>query len=143
MSAIRKFVYAALLAVSAIHFMPGTAVAQEPARGKFKLTHDVYWSNTMVPAGVYEFSYDPYQAKPVLNLSKLDGPRAGFMLLVATAADSKPSESNRLLLETTPDLSYVSTMQLADCGLTLYFAPPSRALKPMAKSVATVASFGP
>jgi len=140
MSIVRRFVYTALLAVTAVNLMSGAAVAQGAARGNFRLTHDVYWGNARVPAGDYEFFYEPYQAKPVLTLTRLNGPRAGFMLLVATAADSKPWESNRLLLETTPDSTYVSTMQLAECGVTLYFPPPSHSAKPITKSVTTVVS---
>jgi hypothetical protein len=141
MSTIRKFVHAALLAATAVHFMPGTSLAQEPAHGKFTLSHDVLWSNAKVPAGDYEYSYDPYQTKPVLTLSKLDGPRAGFMLLVTATSDSKPTDSNQLLLETSPEGSYVSKMQLADCGLTLYFPVPVHSAKAMARSVATAASL--
>ncbi len=142
MSTTRKFVYAALLAVTAVSFMPAGATAQESARGKFKLTHDVYWSSVTVPAGEYEFSYDANQAKPVLTLSKVDGRRVGFMLLVASAADSQRLGSNRLLLHTSPETSYVSTMELAGCGVTLYFNAPSHLVKPLAKTVATVASSG-
>ena len=84
MTTIRKFVYAALLAVTAMNFAPSLAAAQEPAHGKFTLKHNVNWGNAVVPAGDYEFSYDPYQSKPVLTLSKLSGTRAGYMLLVVT-----------------------------------------------------------
>jgi hypothetical protein len=142
MTTIRKFVYAALLAVTAISFAPSLAAAQEPAHGKFTLKHNVSWGNAAVPAGDYEFSYDPYQSSPVLTLSKLSGTRAGYMLLVVTAESSKPSDSNQLLLETTADGSYVSAMELAECGMTLHFSVPSHALKQMAKAVPPVAPSG-
>lgn len=125
MTTIRKFVYAALLAATAMNFAPKAAAAQEPAHGKFTLKHNVIWGNASVPAGDYAFSYDPYQSTPVLVLSKLSGTRAGFMLLLAGSEESKPSDSNQLLLETVADGSYVSTMQLAECGMTLHFNVPS------------------
>jgi hypothetical protein len=142
MNTIRKFVYAALLAVTAMSFMPSQAMAEEPAQGKFTLTHNVHWGNAMVPAGDYEFSYDPYQSKPVLTLTKLSGTRAGFMLLVTNLEASKSSDSNQLLLETIGDGSYVSTMQLAECGMTLHFNVPSHPLKQMAKAAPSVATSG-
>ena len=142
MTTIRKFVYAALLAVTAMSFTPSLAVAEEPVHGKFTLTHNVHWGNATVPAGDYEFSYDPYQSTPVLTLTKLSGTRAGFMLLVTNFEDSKSSDSNHLLLETIGDGSYVSTMQLAECGMTLHFDVPSHPLKQMAKAVPTVAPTG-
>jgi hypothetical protein len=142
MNTIRKFVYAALLAMTAMSFMPSQAMAEEPAHGKFTLTHNVHWGNAMVPAGDYEFSYDPYQSKPVLTLTKLSGTRAGFMLLVTNLEASKSSDSNQLLLETIGDGSYVSTMQLAGCGMTLHFNVPSHPLKQMAKAALSVATSG-
>jgi len=142
MTTIRKFVYTALLAATAMNFAPSLAVAQEPVHGKFTLKHNVSWGNAAVPAGDYEFSYDPYQSTPVLVLSKLSGTRAGFMLLVTGSEGSKPSDSNQLLLETAADSSYVSTMQLAECGMTLHFNVPSHPLKQMAKAVPASAPPG-
>lgn len=142
MTTIRKFIYATLLAATATNFVPSLAAAQEPAYGKFTLKHNVNWGNAVVPAGDYEFSYDPYQSKPVLTLSKLSGARAGFMVLVSNSEESKPSDSNQLLLETSADASYVSTMQLAECGLTLHFNVPSHPLKQMAKAIPVAAPSG-
>jgi len=142
MIAIRKLVYAALLAVSAMSLTSNLAAAQERAHGKFTLTHNVNWGNAVVPAGDYEFSYDPYQTSAVLTLTKLSGTRTGFMLLVTNFADSKPSDSNQLLLESIGDGSYVSAMQLADCGMTLRFNVPSHPLKQRAKAALSVAMSG-
>ena len=142
MTTIRKFVYAAVLALSTMSLTTGLAAAQEPAHGKFTLTHNVNWGNAVVPAGDYEFSYDPYQTSAVLTLTKLSGTRAGFMLLITNSEGSKPSDSNRLLLETIGDGSYVSTMQTAECGMTLHFNVPSRLLKQMAKAAPSVATTG-
>ena len=67
MTSIRKFAYAALLAFTALNFAPSLASAQEPARGKFTLTHDVHWGNASVPAGDYRFSFDPDGASRMLT----------------------------------------------------------------------------
>jgi hypothetical protein len=53
MTLIRKFAYATLLALTALNFAPSLASAQEPARGKFTLTHEVHWGDAKVPAGDY------------------------------------------------------------------------------------------
>ena len=142
MITIRKCVYGALLAVTTLNFTPSLLAAEAPAHGKFTLTHDVRWGNAQIPAGEYEFSYDPYVTSPILTLTKVNGPRASYMLLVLSAEDSKAADSNRLLLETVADSSYVSTMELAGCGMKLYFSAPSRSAKPMAKAVTTAASSG-
>jgi hypothetical protein len=64
------------------------------------------------------------------------------MLLVSGSEESKPSDSNQLLLETVADGSYVSTMKLAECGVTLHFNVPSHPLKQMAKAVPAAAPAG-
>ncbi|HXJ90555.1 MAG TPA: hypothetical protein VMS18_27345 [Candidatus Binatia bacterium] len=142
MITIRKFAYAAVLAVSALTLASNAAVAEAPAHGKFTLAHDVRWGNALVPAGDYEFSYDPYVKSPILTLTKVSGTRASYMLLVLSAEDSKATNSNRLVLETVADGNYVSTMELAECGMTLYFTVPSHPAKQMAKTATTVASSG-
>jgi len=64
------------------------------------------------------------------------------MLLVTNFADSRPSHSNQLLLESIGDGTYVSAMQLADCHMTLRFKMPSHPLKQVARAVPSVATSG-
>ncbi|MGC1450515.1 MAG: hypothetical protein WA830_10795 [Candidatus Sulfotelmatobacter sp.] len=140
MTSIRKFAYATLLAVTASNFAPSLASAQEPAHGKFTLTHDVRWENAKVPAGDYEFSFDPDAASHLMYLTKLSGSRAGFLLLVPNTEDAKPTDQSRLILETTPDGSYVSAMQLPEFGMTLNFTVPAHTEKQIAKAATTAAA---
>ena len=138
MTVIRKFALAALLAASALSLAPTVASAQQPAHGKFTLSHDVRWGSAKVPPGEYEFSFDPENASPVLILSKVSGAPTGFLMLVSSTEDSKRSDVNRLVLESTPEGSYVSEMQLPEFGMTLEFAVPSHAAeRQMAKAVTT------
>lgn len=142
MTTIRKFVYVAVLAVAAMNFAPSASAAEEPAQGKFKLTHEVHWANAVIPAGEYSFSYDPYGTTPVLTLAKLSGARAGFMLLVPTAEPSTRSDSNELVVETTADGSYVTALELADCGMTLHFTMPAHPVKQLAKATPATGPSG-
>ena len=126
MTNIRKFVYATLLALSAL--APTLASAQEPARGEFKLPHDVHWQNAVVPAGEYRFSFEADGAMGMLTLSRISGPRGGFIFLVSNTDEVKPStDLSRLVLEITPGGSYVTTMQLPEFGVTLHFPVPTHA----------------
>ncbi|HEY1678060.1 MAG TPA: hypothetical protein VGG04_10165, partial [Candidatus Sulfotelmatobacter sp.] len=86
---IRNFACAALFVAGTFNLAPSLASAQEPAHGKFTLLHDVYWGKAKVPAGEYAFSFDRNAVSPVLNLSKLSGARAGFMVLVPVTEDAK------------------------------------------------------
>jgi len=141
MTSIRKFAYATLLALTTLNFAPSLASAQEPAKGKFTLAHDVHWGNAKVPAGDYEFSFKTISVSPVLSLTKTSGAPAGFMVLVPMAEENQPSDLNRLTLENTPDGTYVSAMQLPEFGMTLYFNVPSHpAEKQMAKTVTTASA---
>jgi len=125
MKTTRNYVYAALLAASALTFTPSLASAQESARGKFTLTHEAHLGNATLAAGDYSFSFDPDNGTRMLNISKLSGARTGYMVLVSDTEDSKPSDQSRLILEATPDGSYVSAMQLPEFGITLRFTVPS------------------
>ena len=127
MKTLRNFAYAAVLAAATFNLAPNLASAQEPVHGKFTLTHDVYWGKAKVPAGDYAFSFDPTSGSRMLTLSKISGARTGYMLLVSDTDDSKPADVNRLVLEATPEGTYVSAMQLPEFGMTLRFAVPSHA----------------
>lgn len=125
MTSIRRFAYAAVLAVTTLNYAPSLASAQEPARGHFTLRHEVRWENARVPAGDYEFSYNVESTAPVLNLTRISGKRARFNLLVPMTEESKPGESSWLELESTPAGSYVSVMQLPEFGMSLHFVVPA------------------
>jgi hypothetical protein len=144
MTSIRKFAYAAVLAVAALTLSPTSVSAQEPAHGRFTLTHEVRWANAKVPAGEYEFSYDTAGISPVLRLSKVSGNHAGYMLLVPTSEATVTSVAvSRLLLETCSEGSYVSAMLLPEFGMTLHFNVPTRAPeKQVAKAAATASAPG-
>jgi hypothetical protein len=143
MKTIRNYVYAAILAATTMNFAPTLASAQEPAHGKFTLTHEVHWGNAKLAAGDYAFSFDPDSGSRMLTLSKLSGTRAGYMVLVPDTDDAKPSDANRLILEATPDGAYVSAMQLPEFGMTLHFTVPSHAPeRQIAKATTAAAASG-
>jgi len=143
MKNLRNYIYAAILAASALNFSPTPASAQEAARGKFTLTHDVHLGNAKLPAGDYEFSFDPDSGSRLLNLSKLSGHRTEFIVLVPDTEDAKPSDRSRLLLETTPDGTYVSAIQLPEFGMSLYFTVPSHTTeRQIAKAAPTALERG-
>jgi hypothetical protein len=140
MTSIRNFAYATLLAFTTLNFLPSLASAQESAHGKFTLTHEVHFGKTKVAAGEYEFSFDPDATSRMLSLSKLSGTRAGYLLMVPSTEDAKPSDLSRLILESTPDGSYVSSMQLPEFGMTLHFNVPSHVTERQIAKAATAAT---
>lgn len=140
MTSIRKFAYAALLAFTTLNVAPSLASAQEAARGKFTLAHDVYWGNAKVPAGDYEFSYNPDANARMLSLNKLSGDRTGYLLIVASTEDAKASDLSRLILETKFGGSYVRAMQLPESGMTLHFNVPSRTAEKQIAKASTMAA---
>ena len=132
---VRKYFYAALLALGTLNFLPARASAQQPVHGHFTLPHEVRWQSAIVPAGDYRFSIES-DGFDVLYLDKISGTPAGFMFLVHDKQVAKPPDLNRLLLQTTPTGSYVSALQLPEFGLTLSFRVPSAAEKQIAKATA-------
>lgn len=142
MTSIRNFAYATLLALTTLNFAPSLASAQQ-ARGKFTLTHDVHFGTAKVPAGEYAFSFDPDTPSRMLRLTKLSGGRAGYLLLVPATGDAKSTDLSRLVLEVTPDGSYVTTMQLPAVGITLEFmVPPHATERQMAKATTSAMASG-
>ena len=142
MKTLRNIGYAALLAATILNYAPTVASAEEPSRGHFKLAHEVRWENAVVPAGEYTFSYDPDSISPVLTITKVDGPRASFMLMVPAKDESSQKDSNSLVLESTPAGSYVSALMLAESGVTLHFRVPRPAEKQLAKADVTASTVG-
>jgi hypothetical protein len=123
MTSIRRFVYAAALTLSALSFAPSLASAQE-AHGRFVLTHEVHWQSSLVPAGEYEFSFQPSAAE-LLFVRKLSGSGPGFMMLVNDVTETKSSDTDHLVLVSREGKSFVSAMDLPEAGVTLHFAVPS------------------
>jgi hypothetical protein len=143
MTSIRKFVFATLLALTTMSFMPTLASAEGPAHGEFKLTHEVHWQNAVVPAGDYQFTYAADGASGILTLTKLNGPRTGFIFLVTdTDEETAPASGNRLVIEKWNEGSYVKTMQLAEWGETLHFAVPSHPEKQTARTASATIATG-
>jgi hypothetical protein len=134
MTSIRNFAYAALLAAATLNLAPTLASAQEPVHGKFTITHDVHWGKATLAAGDYSFSFNRAAISPVLNLTKLSGNPAGYMMLVPMTDESKSTDASRLVLEDTPEGSFVSALQLPEFGMTLHFSVPKAAEKQIAKA---------
>ena len=139
MKSIRRFVYAAVLVLSALNFAPSVASAQD-AVGTFTLTHEVRWQNAIVPAGKYRFTMGANGPSELLTLTKITGSGAGFLLMVTDTEASKPSDLSRLVVVSRPSGSFVSTMQLPDFGMTLHFAVPAETREVAQAAVSTTAS---
>lgn len=139
MTSLRKFVYASLLALTALNLVPAMA-AQSGAQGKFTLPHDVHWQNAVVPAGDYRFSLDNNGSLGVLTLAKVSGTRTGFLFLVKGVDSATATHANKLLLESTVNGSYVSAMQLSEFGMTLHFEVPLQGAEKQMAKPATMAS---
>jgi len=135
MKSIRKYVYAAVLTVSALNFAPSLASAQEAA-GSFILDHEVHWQNAIVPAGKYRFTMGAQGPSELLMVRDVSGHGTGFMLLVTDTEVSHPSDVSRIVVVSRPTGSFVSSLQLPEFGITLHFAVPAETHE-IAKTVAT------
>jgi hypothetical protein len=79
----------------------------------------------------------------MLTISKVSGPRAGYMVLVPNTDDSKTPDVSRIVLEATPGGSYVSSMHLPEFGMTLHFKVPSHlSERQIAKAGTTAPALG-
>ena len=124
MRSIGRFVYSVVLALSALTFTPSPASAQE-MHGSFTLSHEVRWQKYVVPAGDYRFEVQPKGPSAILQLRKVSGNSAGFLILANTDESSQPGDLDRLVVVARPSGSYVSSMELPEFGETLSFAVPT------------------
>ena len=124
MKSIRRLVYAAALMLSALNFAPSQASAQD-ASGSFVLTHEVHCQSAVVPSGTYRFTTRSWGPNEVLMLRKISAHPAGFMLMSAAKVESRAAGRTQLDLVSRGDESFVSTLQLPEAGLTLYFTVPA------------------
>ena len=140
MTALRRIGYAALLVASIFHYAPSLASAEETARGRFVLMHEVRWGNASVPAGEYEFNYDPNGITPVLTIKKVSGSQEAFMLLVPAREIRADTGSSQIVLESTSAGRYVTAMKLPECGMVLHFNVPRATEKQMARTMTASAA---
>jgi len=124
MRSIRKFAYAATLAVSFFCLQP-TLASAEDARGVFTLTHEVHWQKCVLPPGEYAFSIKSVGPSEFLMLRGLNGTGTNAMLLVSDIETPQPDEASRLVLVSRNGQSFVSSMDLPEYDMTLRFNVPS------------------
>jgi hypothetical protein len=123
MRSIRKFAYAAVLAVSIISIQP-TLASAEDARGVFTLTHEVRWQNCVLRAGDYAFTLKSMGRPTFLMLRGLNGTGTNAMLLVSDVEEAKPDDVSQLVLVSRNGQSFVSAMDLPSSEMTLHFDVP-------------------
>jgi hypothetical protein len=124
MKSLRKFAFATLFTLSALSFSVSPASA-EAARGRFTLTHEAHCQNAVLPAGEYEFSLGQEGPWGLLTVSRIDGDRAGYMLLVQDVEPNESADPSRLVLVSRPTGSFVDRLELPEFGVTLHFRVPA------------------
>jgi hypothetical protein len=125
MRSIRKFAYAAVLAVSIFTIQPTLAAAEE-AHGNFTLSHEVHWQKILLRPGDYSFSIKTMGASEFLTLRSLSGQGTDAMMLLNNVEMPKGDEDSKLTLVSRDGQSFVSTMALPDFDMVLRFAIPPR-----------------
>jgi hypothetical protein len=144
MKSIRRFSFAVVLTIGALGQFVGLAHAQEPMHGKFTLPYEVRWEKAVVPAGDYGFSLQPMGPFEILSLQKISGgARYGFFMMIHSSETARSTDLSKLVLVTKGDQRFVSSMQLANSGVTLDFAVPDEPVhssKQIAQAEAATAS---
>jgi hypothetical protein len=123
MRSIRKFAYAAVLAVSIFSAHPTLAVAED-VHGVFTLTHEVHWQKSVLQPGEYAFTLMNSGRPTFLQVRGLNGTGTDAMLLVSGTEVPQSEEASRLVLVSRNGKSFVSTMDLPAYELTLRFSVP-------------------
>jgi hypothetical protein len=118
LSRILAIVAIALIGVCAA---PAPAAAQDAYHGRFTLTHDVRWSQALLPAGEYTFSLKS-TALPAQIL--VHGPN-GFVTVMTSATDTKKNDAlSSITIERRGGMRVVSDLYLAELGIDLRYSAP-------------------
>jgi hypothetical protein len=118
LSRILAIVAIALIAVCAA---PAPAAAQNAYQGRFTLTHDVRWSQAVLPAGEYTFALKSV-ALPAQIL--VHGPN-GFAIIMTSATDTKNKDtSSSITVERRGGMPVVRDLYLAELGIDLRWSAP-------------------
>jgi hypothetical protein len=123
MNMIRKYLYAAVLVLSALNFAPSFASAQDEG-GNFTLPHEVYWQGAIVPAGEYSFTLQSMGPSEMLMLRKISGASASFMLMANDTDVIGDADTARLIIAAKDGVRYISRLSLPQFEVTLHFAVP-------------------
>jgi hypothetical protein len=123
MRSIRKFGYAAVLGLSIFAIQPTLAVAED-ARGVFTLSHEVHWQNAVLGPGDYAFSLKGAGRPMFVMIRGIRGTETDAMLMVSEARPVTSNGSSKLILVPRGGQSFVSSMELHDHEMALYFLVP-------------------
>jgi hypothetical protein len=124
MTSVRKYAYAAVLAMTGFNLLPSLASAQD-AHGRFTLNHEVHWQNAVVPAGTYRFAVGSKGPAEMLMLTRAGSPKAGFIILVNPPEEANFAGTSQLVLVARAGESFVSAMELPEYGIVLRFPVPA------------------
>jgi hypothetical protein len=144
MKSIRSFSFAVVLTLGALGQFVGLAHAQEPMQGKFTLPYEVRWEKAVVPAGDYGYSLRAMGPFDIFMLQKISGgAKYGFFMMVHLSETARSTDLGKIVLVSKGDQRFVSSMQLANSGVTLDFAVPDEPVhssKQVAQAEAATAS---
>jgi hypothetical protein len=107
-------ILAGAMAVSAV------PVHAQTTKGTFTLTHKVRWGTAVLPAGNYVFSVDTQTWPARVMVHEVDGPTTAIILPQASS-DQRLSGESAMLIQKEDGESVVSSLRLANVGLTLEF----------------------
>lgn len=100
---------------------PAPAAAQDAYKGRFTLTEDVRWSQTMLPAGEYTLSL---KSASVPAQIILHGPN-GFAIVMSSSTDTKNSDApSSITVERVGGMRVVRDLHLAELGIDLRYSVP-------------------
>lgn len=97
------------------------ANAQDALHGKFQLSSEVRWANTVLPAGEYSFVLESTKRPLVVKIFPTDG-KPGTMFMARTFEDARRGSSYLYITEN-GSRRIVRSMNLPQVGMSLIFDP--------------------
>jgi len=95
--------------------------AQNAVHGKFQLSSEVRWANTVLPAGDYSFVLESNKRPLIVKIFPADG-RGGAMVIARSFEDARPG-SSKLFVTENGSTRIVRSMNLPQLGISLIYEP--------------------
>ena len=115
-----------VLALLAAALSPGLVNAADSAQGKFTLPMAVQWGKAELPAGDYTFTLASAGLPAMVTVRSETKGSTGAMVFAHAYNPASSSDGSSLTIGRSGDRGFISSMHLAELGITFYYAPPKQ-----------------
>ena len=121
MKGLRRYSHVALLLLGLLSStVVPIATPADSILGRFTLTSEVRWGNTVLPPGEYTYSISSNSVMPIVIVRSARGDLGAFVAPMRIT-DARQAEPDKLVLEKTGTGMAVTSLHVKDMGVILHY----------------------